>query len=104
MFLTTDKGKLRLIYRRLAKETIMARFHDGMTRLGLHRYVEITAKPKPDQTGWYSVTLAIRDEEKDTEIEVMDESMTLNGAKSRASELALHHRIEDVVLCLSTVT
>lgn len=76
----------------------MVRFHDCMPRSTPNRYVEITAQPEPNRTGWYSVTLSTHDEAKtDIEIEVSGEAMTLDGAKSRATELARHRKIEDVI-------
>lgn len=75
----------------------MVRFHGGMPRLDPDRYVEITVQPELGRIGWYSVTLAIHDEENDIEIEVMGETMTSKGAMQRAAELAQRRRIEDVI-------
>jgi hypothetical protein len=73
------------------------KFHVGMPRHSPDRYVAVTMKPHPLRSDWRVVTLTTHTE-GGIVIVSTDETMTVDGAKSRAEQLATFRRIGDVVI------
>lgn len=77
----------------------MVAFHTRKPRHDPDRYVMLTQKQHRTKAGWWDVTLTTHDGDAEIVVETMDEAMTLEGAKSRAAELAQSKAIQDVIIC-----
>lgn len=83
---------------RCKMETVTVKIHDTEPRLALDQYVEISKRAHPTKPSWWTTSLGIVDGEKPYKIEVMSEGMTPDGAKSRATELAISKGFEHVII------